>query len=150
MRKGLVVSVLVVVAAATVAARANQQVWQADIQIRVLEVTKSKTSLTARVVVYSENDDEARDSRLLIFLPVGAGLERIPPGCAASQSPSMVPSLRAMVHCELGAIPVRGFREVSLSTTLPPEGMPKRFGVFTFSGTPDPMPANNYAERIIP
>lgn len=103
-----------------------------------------------RVLVYSDNNDEAKDSRLLVLLPVGAGLERIPPGCAASAGPSMVPSLRATVQCELGAIPVRGFREVLLSTTLPPDGMPKRFGVFAYSGTPDPTPANNYAERIIP
>lgn len=127
-----------------------QQVWQADIQIRILEVTKTKTSLNARVVVYSENNDEARDSRLLIFLPVGVGIERIAPGCAASQGPAMVPSLRAMVQCDLGVIPVRGFREVMVTTTLPPEGLPKRFAVFTYSGTPDPMPANNYAERAIP
>lgn len=149
-RTGLVLSVFATASAALVGAQTVQQVWQADIQIRTLEVTKTRTSLMVRVLVYSDNNDEAKDSRLLVLLPVGAGLERIPPGCAASAGPSMVPSLRAMVQCELGAIPVRGFREVLLSTTLPPDGMPKRFGVFAYSGTPDPTPANNYAERIIP
>lgn len=149
-RTGLALSAFATASAAFVGAQTVQQVWQADIQIRTLEVTKTRTSLMVRVLVYSDNNDEAKDSRLLVLLPVGAGLERIPPGCAASAGPSMVPSLRATVQCELGAIPVRGFREVLLSTTLPPDGMPKRFGVFAYSGTPDPTPANNYAERIIP
>ena len=106
--------------------------------------------MSARVVVYSENDDEALDARLLILLPVSVGIERLPPGCAASPGPSMVPSLRATVVCDLGAIANHGYREVQLTTTLPPDGMAKRFGVFAYSGTPDPMPSNNYAERTVP
>src|SRR5262245_27269772 len=88
---------------------ASSHVWQADIQIRTLEITKGKTSMNARVVIYSENDDAALNARLLILLPVGVGVERVDPGCAASPGPSMVPSLRAMVSCEIGAIPNRGF-----------------------------------------
>lgn len=131
-------------------ASAGQQTWKADVQIRTLEITKARSGMTARVVVYTENDDEARDARLLILLPVGVGVERLASGCAASPGPSMVPSLRATVACDLGPIADRGYREVVLMTTLPPEGMPKRFGVFAYSGTPDPVPANNYAERTIP
>ena len=129
---------------------AGQQTWKADVQIRTLEITGTKSGMTARVVVYTENDDEAREARLLILLPVGVGVERLANGCAASPAPSMVPSLRATVVCDLGPIADRGYREVLLTTTLPPEGMPRRFGVFAYSGTPDPVPGNNYAERTIP
>lgn len=128
----------------------GQQTWQADIRIRTLEITKSRAGLSARIVIYTENDDEARDARLLILLPVGVGLERIENGCAAAPGPSMVPSLRATVVCDLGSLADRGYREVQLMTTLPPEGVPMRFGVFAYSGTPDPVPGNNYAERTIP
>ena len=128
----------------------SQQVWQADIQIRTLEITRNKGTINARVVVYTENDDEAQNARLLILLPIGVGLERLAPMCSATPGPSMVPSLRATVTCELGAIPDRGFREVVLSTTAPATALPKRFGVFTYSSTPDPVPGNNYAERTIP
>jgi hypothetical protein len=31
--------------------------YQADIQIKTLEITKSRTSLSVRVVIYSENND---------------------------------------------------------------------------------------------
>src|SRR5512141_689039 len=86
------------------------QVWQADIQIRTLEVTRSRTAMTARVVVYSEKDDDARDARLIVLLPLGVGIERLAPGCAATPGPSMVPSLRATVECDLGSIPVHGLR----------------------------------------
>ncbi len=137
-------------ASAVKAASYRQQVWQSDVQIRTLEVTKSRTGMSVRVVVYAEHDDDAKDSRLLVLLPVGVGVERLGSGCAASAGPSMVPSLRATISCELGVIANRGFREVLISTTLPPEGMPKRFGVFAYSATPDPVPGNNYAERTIP
>ncbi len=141
---------LVVGAGIVPASGPRQQVWQADIQIRTLEVTKTRAGMSARVVVYTEHDDEARDARLLILLPVGVGVERLAPGCAATPGPSMVPSLRATVACDLGAIADRGYREVALTTSLPPDGQPKRFGVFAYSGTPDPVPGNNYAERVVP
>jgi hypothetical protein len=124
--------------------------WQADIQIRTLEVTKMKTDMIVRVVVYTENDDDARDARLLILLPVGVGIERLAAGCTASAGPSMVPSLRGTVLCDVGTIPNGGFREVSITTTLPAEQLSKRFATFAYSSTPDPAPGNNYAERIIP
>ena len=127
-----------------------QHVWQADIQIRTLEITRNKGTINARVVVYTENDDDAQNARLLILLPIGAGLERLAPACTATPGPSMVPSLRAAVTCELGVIPDRGFREVVLTTTLPATALAKRLGVFTYSSTPDPVPGNNYAERTIP
>lgn len=125
------------------------QVWQADVQIRTLEVTKSRSTMTARIVVYSEKDDEARDSRLIVLLPLGVGIDKLGAGCAATAGPSMLPSLRATVQCDLGSIPDRGVREVTISTTVPPDIVPKRFGVFVYSSTPDPTPGNNYAERTI-
>lgn len=124
--------------------------WQADIQIRTLEITRSRTGVSVRVVVYTENDDEARDAKILILLPVAVGIEKLGPGCTATAGPSMMPSLRAIVACELGAIADRDFREVHLATTLPPDQSPRRFGVFAYSATPDPKPGNNYAERMIP
>ena len=125
------------------------QTWQADIQIRTLEITRTRNSLNARVVVYTENDDDAQNARLLILLPIGVGIERLAASCEATPGPSMVPSLRATVTCELGVIPNRGFREVVLLTTAPATAQPRRFGVFTYSATPDPVPGNNYAERTI-
>jgi hypothetical protein len=123
---------------------------QADIQVKTLEVTRSRTNLSVRVVIYSENNDEARDARVVILLPVAVGIERLAPGCSAAPGPATAPSLRATVACELGAIADRGYREVLLATSLPPDMAPRRFGVFAYSATPDPNPGNNYAERIIP
>jgi hypothetical protein len=127
----------------------DDQVWQADIQIRTLEVTKSRTAMNVRVVVYTERDDEARDAKLIVLLPPGVGIDKISQGCTASAGPSGVPSLRATVTCDLGSIADRGLGEVLLSTTLPPDALPRKLGVFTYSATPDPAPANNYAERTI-
>ena len=129
--------------------RLQGQVWQADVQIRTLEITKSRTGLTARIVVYSERDDDARDARLIVLLPLGVGIDRLGPGCSATAGPSMLPSLRAAVECDLGSIPDRGIREAVITTTIPPDLVAKRFGVFVYSTTPDPAPANNYAERSL-
>ncbi|HJU75217.1 MAG TPA: hypothetical protein VJ717_15855 [Gemmatimonadaceae bacterium] len=142
-------ALLVAVSSSERTARQNT-VWQADIQIRTLEVTQTKRSMSVRVVIYTENDDEARNARLLFLLPVGVGIERLGTGCIASPGPSNVPALRAAVTCDLGGIPNHGFREVAITTTLPTEGLAKRIGVFAYSATPDPVPGNNYAERIVP
>jgi hypothetical protein len=125
------------------------QVWQADVQIRTLEVTRTRSTMTVRVVVYTEKDDEARNSHLIVLLPLGVGIDRLGPGCNAMAGPSMVPALRAAVDCDLGSIPDKGIREVVVATTIPPDLVPKRFGVFVYSSTPDPNPGNNYAERTI-
>jgi hypothetical protein len=127
----------------------QSQVWQADVQIRTLEVTKTRTTITARVVIYNEKDDEARDTRLIILLPLSVGIEKLATGCTATAGPTMLPSLRAAVECDLGSIPDRGIRETLIITTIPPDVVQKRFAVFVYSTTPDPMPANNYAERTI-
>lgn len=124
--------------------------YQADIQVKTLEITRSRTNLSVRVVIYSENNDEARDAKVVILLPVAVGIDKLSPGCSAASGPAMVPSLRATIACELGAIADRGFREVLLATTLPPDQSPRRLGVFAYSATPDPKPGNNYAERVIP
>ena len=138
------------VAAVSILAAAQELAWQADLQIKTLEVTRGKAGISVRVVVYTEHDDEARDVRLLVLLPVGAGVQKLAEGCSASAGPSMVPSLRATVTCELGSIANRGYHEVVLSIAPPTASSPTRLGVFAYSGTPDPRPGNNYAERLLP
>ena len=125
------------------------QVWQADVQVRTLEVTRSRSTVTVRIVVYSEKDDDARDARLIVLLPPGVGIDRLGAGCSATAGPSMLRSLRATVECELGSISNHGMKEAVIATTIPPDVIPKRFGVFVYSNTPDPAPGNNYAERTI-
>jgi hypothetical protein len=149
---------VLVIAAAVLAARpapvrmttARQKVWQADLRIQTFEVTALKKGgpLSARVVVVSESDDAARAVRLDILLPIGAGVLRLSPGCRPSTS--SVAGLNARVTCDLGDLPVRGLREVQISTTAAaPNGHP-RFAAFVASDTPDPEPSNNYAERAVP
>lgn len=149
-RPASILALLFLGAGESLPAPTQGRVWQADIQIRTLEITKTKKNMSARVVIYTEKNDDARDARLLILLPVGVGIERLGAGCAASAGPSVVPALRAMVLCDLGVIANGAYREVAVTTTLPVEPLPKRFGVFTYSATPDPAPGNNYAERTIP
>lgn len=127
-----------------------QDVWQADVRVQSLDVTMIKRGgpLSARVVVASDNDDEARAVRLDILLPIGVGVLRLAPGCRPS--PSAIATLNARVICELGDLPVRGLREVTITTTGEGATRAMRFAVFVMSDTPDPVPANNYAERTLP
>ena len=130
-------------------ARAQQHVWQADLQIRSLSVTESNGYLTARVVVAAEQG-EAIGARLEVMLPVGVGIVKVGTGCAAGPSAPGVPSLRARVICTIGNLRPRDSREFSVTTTTPPGGMARQFGVIATSDTPDPKPGNNFAERVIP
>jgi hypothetical protein len=128
----------------------EDQVWRADVQVQSLRITRLDENLLMRLVVYSENDDEARAARVEILLPVGVGLVRMAEGCTASAGPPGMSALRARVTCELGTLPVRSSREVFVMTTMPPPGIPKSFGAFAMSDTPDPKPANNYLEKTQP
>ena len=128
----------------------GEQVWRADIQVQSLRITLLDEKLLMRLVVYSDNDDEARAARVEILLPVGVGLIRMAEGCTASAGPPGVSVLRARVTCELGTLLVRASREVFVMTTIPPMAVPKSFGAFAMSDTPDPKPGNNFLERTLP
>ena len=123
---------------------------QADIRIVSIELVAVRgRSLNARIVVTSDNDADARNARLEILLPVGVGVSRLAPGCRASAFPGL-PAQSAYVTCDLGDIPVRGIREVTIATSTPAPAVPMRVAAFVVSDTPDPMPSNNYAERVAP
>ena len=131
-----------------VVAASAQEVWQADVRIQSLEVTGGRGSIAIRVVITSDNDDDAVGVRLDVLLPVGAGVMRLAQGCRASPSP--VANLAARVTCDLGTIVVRGLREVTITASPPPPGPGHKVAVVVMSDTPDPEPANNYAERMVP
>ena len=125
-------------------------VWRADIQVKSLRVSRLDDKLLARIVVFSENDDEARAARVEILVPVGVGIVRMAEGCTASAGPPGVSVLRARVTCELGNVALGASREVFVMTTIPPNGIGQTFGAFAMSDTPDPKPGNNFAERTLP
>ncbi len=129
---------------------AQREVWQADLQVQTLEVTSTRAGLVARVVVFSENRDAARNARVEILLPVGVAVLKVTDGCAASPPPSRPTAQHGRVVCQLGDLPVRALREVWVTTTTPPAGVLKTFGAVALSDTPDPRPGNNHAERTIP
>lgn len=129
---------------------ATPRVWRSDVSVRALDLTVEKRGgpISARVIVAADSDD-AHAVRLEIMLPVGVGILRVPDGCR--RSPSPITSLAARVSCALGDLPMRGMRDVAITTTgAPPSRGRLHFAAFTFSDTPDPVPANNFAERIVP
>ena len=123
--------------------------WQADLLVRSLTITEEKGNLAARVVVASESG-EALSARLEILLPVGVGIVTLGSGCKAGPSRTGISELRARVECNLGNMPARSHRELYIVTTAPPLGVARGFAVVVMSDTPDPRPANNFAERVIP
>jgi hypothetical protein len=127
---------------------AQQHVWQADLQIRSLSVSAVNGNLTARVVIVAEIG-EALAARIEVLLPVGVGIVHMGTGCAPGPSAPGVPSLRARVICTIGNLRPRDPREFSVTTTAPPAGIARQFGVMASSDTPDPKPGNNFAERLI-
>lgn len=123
--------------------------WQADLQIRSLTITEEKGNLIARVMVAVELGD-ALAVRVEVLLPVGVGIVTLGSGCVAGPNRTGISELRARVECSLGNMPSRSTRELFVITTAPPNGVARGFAVVTMSDTPDPRPANNFAERVIP
>ena len=168
--------VLLATAAAPAAAQA---VGQADVQIQSLSVTAARVrptlapaprggprpigapapaptigpadALSIQVVVLSNNDDDAQNVQLNIFLPPESRVLSLPAGCAAFPVNSM-PSgaVSAFVTCGLGALYVNATRAVGLTITRPPSYVAPRVGVFAWSETPDPNTGNNHDEKVAP
>jgi hypothetical protein len=123
--------------------------WQSDLQIRSLTVSEERGNLRARVVVVVESG-EAIGARVEILLPVGVGIVMLGPGCRAGPDVTGISDLRARVECSLGNLPARANRELVIVTTLPPGRVARGFAAVAMSETPDPKPANNFAERVLP
>jgi len=130
-------------------AGAAQHVWQADLQVKSLTVSESNGNLVARFVVIAEIG-EAMAAKVEIMLPPGVGIVEMGPGCKAGPNPPGVSALRARVLCAIGNLPLRASREFFVTTTQPPPGGSRGFGVIATSDTPDPKPGNNFAEKGIP
>jgi len=129
--------------------------WQADRRIQSVTVVEGRAPaadrtggrLTATVVVYSANDDDAQMPTLIVLLPVGVRFVGSSAGCVASVTSS---ATHATATCRLATMTVGVTRTVSVSTTVPPSGVPKKFGAFVWSLTPDPDSTNNYGEGTAP
>src|SRR5687768_16170552 len=67
-KKLIAVAMILIGTAITIQAQARAQ---ADVQVRSVAVTEVGGRLTARVEVFSHNDDTARNTTLRILLPVG-------------------------------------------------------------------------------
>ncbi len=143
-----VTSFLVAIWLAPPIAAAAQAVWQADIRIQAMEVSVvAPNTVAIRVVIASDNDDDAKASRLDLLLPIGVSVLRVTPPCRSGSSALRGPAGR--VTCDLGDIPVRGVRDLTVVTSAPPPGGGGRYAAFVMSDTPDPFPSNNYAERTV-
>ena len=125
------------------------RVWKTDLRIRSLDLMSvGQGSMQATIGVSVEGDDAARAARLEILLPVSVGVIRLPQGCRSS--PAAVANLTARVTCDLGDIPGRGIREISVLTSSPPSRAGARYAAMVLSDTPDVTPSNNFAEREVP
>lgn len=129
--------------------QAAPKVWKTDLRIRSFDLMAvGQGSLQATVSVVADGDDAARSARLELLLPVSVGLIRASGGCRAS--PAAVGSLSGRVTCELGDIPGRGVREVTVLTSSPAPRSGAHYAAVVLSDTPDTTPANNFAEREAP
>lgn len=128
----------------------GQRTWQADVRIESLEIEPvGQASLSVRVQIVNQLGEVAQDTRLEILVPVGVDVLRVEAGCQPVASATRTPVGR--VTCEVGAVKARSVRQVTLVTTRPPLATPTtRLAAFVMSSTPDPEPANNYAERALP
>ena len=125
---------------------ADDVVGGRGVLVRVLRVGLCGTD---REIVAAEFG-EALGARVEVLLPVGVGIVTLGSGCVAGPNVTGISALRARVECTLGNMPARSNRELFVVTTTPPNGVARGFAVVAMSDTPDPKPANNFLERVIP
>src|SRR5215470_11414293 len=94
-----------------------QERGQADVQISSINVTEANNRLTCQVTVFSENDDDARDVRLFILLPVEVKFIEASNVCKRVSTPA---NTDGVVECQLGDLRVRESKTIQVSTTVPP------------------------------
>lgn len=140
--------VLAVGAAPSPEARA-QRAWMSDVSVRAMDVSSVRDGVSriTRMVVVADGD-RAHAVRLEVMLPIGVSVLHVADGCRPSPGP--VATLSARVTCELGDLPADAPRSVFVTTGGRPSAPPWRIAAFAFSDTPDPLPSNNYAERVAP
>ena len=108
-------------------------------------------SVTIDLTVFSNNDDDANGTQVQVSLPPESGILSVPAGCKPSPAGTGANgTYHAFLTCDLGSLPVNGSRNIQFAMSVPPSYIPKRYGVFTYSETPDPFTGNNYAERTLP
>ena len=148
--KGLAAAALLAVATV---ANAQPQT-QADVSIAQVQKYDYPWGYYCRARVQSFWDDDARDARVIIQLPVGVEVNGLSASstdgslsaasCAAASHP--VVNVDAHVLCKLGDMQVGEVATVVVRTTPPPASVTRRAcSAFAWSRTPDPDLADNHA-----
>lgn len=134
-------------AALASAALAGPQ-WQADMKVLSVEVKENRNHWLCYSSVHNHWDDDAREAKAIISLPVGVQLidanTTMGPGlCTVNPYPGNTDSY---VQCELGQMGVNQMEQIRVTTTRPPKDIQNReCSVFAYSETPDPNRENNFA-----
>jgi hypothetical protein len=122
-----------------------QAVSQADVRVRSFAVVKSSKLpfvFEVKVAVYSENDDDARDTKLLVFLPPETDALALPQRCQPTSDK------RGYVTCSLGVLGLGATETVSFTIGATPSHVLPRLAAVAYSQTADPRFVDNHAERI--
>ena len=105
--------------------------------------------LDIQVVVFSNNDDDARNVRLHVIFPPETRILAAPSNCVGGPGGIGGPgTVNAYAICSIGTLTVGASQMVRLSISLPPSYVVPRVGVFAWSDTSDPNSANNHAEQV--
>lgn len=127
-----------------------QAVASADVRFDFVRLIEASDRLVTHIRVTSDNDDDARETTLIVLIPFQTKVLRLSRGCTPYPTPSPYPGeVQGFVRCFLGHIPVGGAREVEISTTKPPVGVRKHVSAFVWNLLPDPNPSNNFGEAFI-
>ena len=143
--------------------RVFAQGWQADLRVTAVQaLVGGDNRFQCTIDVTSDNDDDARETRAVVVLPVSVtnvlsfqGTPQLPRSETCTTSSPSPPNsgagdVRGFVACDLGQLAVGARRRIEVSSTVPPAAIRKTCGVFVWSKTPDPQPRNNYAEATAP
>jgi len=126
-----------------------QDIPAADVSVVSVRSSLIASNYFCRVVVHSENDDNALDTKVTVLLPLSVAVVGIlRSGCMAS---GPLNGFNGSVRCDLGELAVGQSVRLSIRTTLPPAASArKNCAAFVTSDTPDGDRGNNYGQSLEP
>ena len=129
---------------------ARAQVSSADVKIQSIvafedvDLATGAPVFVCRVTVHNDNDDDARDVRLIVVMPLEVQVIGSPAVCNLAVFPPFNP----YVHCNLRSMIVTETRKLGIRSTVP-QTTDHCCSAFVYNQVPDINPRNNFGSACV-
>jgi hypothetical protein len=141
--------------------------WQADVSVSSVTITPAGLKKVSRpgdninvpqqkvvqaaddnlkctITLHNENDDDAWGTMLVVVLPVEVSVISMPANATVDKSVTATQTFAGNIIFNIGHMAVQ--QNVTVEFTFSKSKYGNKVGVYAYSDSPDPNPANNYKD----